>query len=216
MTDVEALEITRFIAARDPPGREVAWAHLIARYTRLLLKVARSLGGGNDAVMDRYAFVLERLREDDFRRLRSYRPDGPARFSTWLVVAARRLCVDHHRARFGRMVAVNAAQDSQRAIRRRLVLDEGASADLSSFIDTTTQSASDSLEARERERALTDALAELPPRDRLLLQLRYRDDLTAGAIAEAMEFPTQFHVYRRVNALVAALRIRLRQFDGPT
>jgi len=44
-----------------------------------------------DGAMDAYAYVLERLRERDCARLRTYADGGPARFTTWLVVVARRL-----------------------------------------------------------------------------------------------------------------------------
>jgi DNA-directed RNA polymerase specialized sigma24 family protein len=46
--------------------------------------------------MDGYAYVLEALRSDDYRRLRAYAADGRSKFSTWLVVVARRLCLDLH------------------------------------------------------------------------------------------------------------------------
>jgi len=47
--------------------------------------------------MDRYAFVLDRLRARNFRRLRRFQPRGSARFTTWLVLVSRRLCLDHRR-----------------------------------------------------------------------------------------------------------------------
>src|SRR5688572_14416739 len=79
-----------------------AWAALVAKYSRLLMTVARDVAPGHDAAMDAYAFVLERLREDDCRRLRGFVADGRSSFTTWLVVVTRRLCVDHYRQRYGR------------------------------------------------------------------------------------------------------------------
>jgi hypothetical protein len=50
----------------------------------------------------RYAYILEKLQDEDFRRLRGYVADGRAEFSTWLAVVTRRLCEDFRRQRYGR------------------------------------------------------------------------------------------------------------------
>ena len=49
--------------------RERAWAALVEKHSRLLLTVARTVAAEHDGAMDAYAYVLERLREDDCRRL---------------------------------------------------------------------------------------------------------------------------------------------------
>ena len=48
------------------------------------------------------------------------------------------------------------------------------------------------------------------PRDRLLLKLRFEDGLPARAIGQVMGFTTQFHVYRRLNAVLEQVRAALR------
>ena len=58
----------------------------------------------------------------------------------------------------------------------------------------------------ELSEALTQELARLPSRDQLLLQLRFADDLTAQEVARLLDFASPFHVYRRVNTLLAQLR----------
>ena len=58
----------------------------------------------------------------------------------------------------------------------------------------------------ERERALSQALERVQPRDRLLLRLRFAEDLPAREIARLMNFPTLFHVYRRLNKVLDGLR----------
>ena len=45
-----------------------------------------------------------------------------------------------------------------------------------------------------------------PLRPRLLLKLRFEDELPAREIATLMHLPTVFHAYRRLNALLASLR----------
>ena len=77
---------------------------------------------GHDEAMERYSYILEKLREGDFHRLRAFQADGRARFSTWLTVAARRLCLDHHRTRYGRNRPDRDPEEAEplRVIRRRL------------------------------------------------------------------------------------------------
>ena len=209
VTGTDSPELTRFLAAPDHSARETAWERLVERYTPLLLKVARGLGSGHDAALDRYAYVLERLREDDFRRLRVFRPDGPARFSTWLVVTARRLCVDHHRTRFGRPPTALNGDRGLRQIRRRLAMDDGDEVDLASIPDHSAISLEDGLDGTTRDRALNNLLTGLSSRDRLLLQLRFHDERSAAEIARTMQFPTPFHVYRRVQSVLNQLRMSI-------
>lgn len=66
-------ELVSLLAARTAAERETAWASFLAAYSVVLLRVARSLGGDGDAAMDRYAFMIEQLRLEDFRRLRALR-----------------------------------------------------------------------------------------------------------------------------------------------
>ena len=75
-------ELARLLAA--PPGeRDEAWAQFLRAVSAPLLRVARSFGGDHDAVMDRYAFVLDQLRADDCRKLRAYDRPGAGDFTLW-------------------------------------------------------------------------------------------------------------------------------------
>jgi len=58
----------------------------------------------------------------------------------------------------------------------------------------------------ELRNALDRALEEVGVSDRLLLRLRFDDELSAQEIARLLGFSSAFHVYRRVNALLARLR----------
>src|SRR4029077_17415039 len=132
-------ELSRLLDARTEAACDEAWTEFIRVHHRLLLYVARSGKPGtrnDDATMDAYAAILDRLREDDFRRLRAFAADGRSTFVTWLVVVARRLCVDFARSRYGRAdrrVAVDATTQEQ--MRRRLADPAGAEMDLSAIPD---------------------------------------------------------------------------------
>jgi len=198
----------------DAASREQAWAAFVAGVSRLLLHVARARGGDHDAVMDRYAYILEQLEKDDFRRLRAYRSDGRALFTTWLVVVARRLCLDHQRQRYGR--ARNAGDngrgpDPERAQARRLLADLVVDAVDPDLIAGDAALPDQEIRALELRAALTEALQDLEPEARLLLRLRFDDGLAASEIARILKLPTPFHVYRRINQQLATLRDRLER-----
>jgi DNA-directed RNA polymerase specialized sigma subunit len=61
-----------------------------------------------------------------------------------------------------------------------------------------------------RNDCLRAELSRLTPRERLLLTLRFEDNLSASKIATILGLPSQFHVYRKLNAVLAALRERLQ------
>jgi RNA polymerase sigma factor (sigma-70 family) len=202
------IELGQLLGASDPSSQEAAWEDLIARHTRLLLALSRSFSGGHDEVMERYAYILEKLREDDFRRLRTFDANSRVRFSTWLTVTARHLCLDQLRTRYGRMRQTTSsnAQDSLRGIRRALADQLGADIDIELIPDETSPSVVAQAVVHERDSALRAALTQLHPRERLLLVLRFQDDLSAANIGRIVGAPTPFHVYRQLNGVLAKLR----------
>jgi len=206
-------EIASLLEARDEGRREAAWARFVSDHTALLMTACRLLGGDHDAVMDRYLYVLDHLRRDDFRRLRQFVGDGRCKFTTWLVVIVRRLCLDQRRVRYGRVPADSPEAEKQdiRRVRRDLALLVSSHDELESLVDQTATDPSADVIAAEQARVLETALDLLETRDRLLLQLRFADALGAAEIARLMAFPSPFHVYRRLNHLFALLRRALHR-----
>jgi RNA polymerase sigma factor (sigma-70 family) len=209
MADAPPPELVGLLNATNPAAREAAWAAFVSAHSRLLLHVARSIGRDYDAAMDAYAYLLEQLRLDDCHRLRAYAADGRSKFTTWLVVVARRLCLDQLRRRYGRAREESAEGRERRVERRRLedLLSERVDPD--AVPDGNVEGADVRMIAAEQSRALDSAVAALEPRDRLILKLRFEDDLSAREIATLLAFPTPFHVYRRINALLECLRAAL-------
>lgn len=210
MGSTAPVELSRLLRASDIPDQEAAWEELIGSHTRLLLAVARSFGGDGDAAMERYAFVLGKLRESEFRRLRAFDPDAGATFSTWLTVTARRLCLDLHRARYGRPRKTDPNDKSSVLRAARKALNDSYSSDIDTDTLTGPERMADAEVIRShRDECLRAELAHLTPRERLLLTLRFEDDLPASRIAGIIGLPTPFHVYRKLNAILAALRTQL-------
>jgi RNA polymerase sigma factor (sigma-70 family) len=204
-------ELLDLLQATDAATRDAAWSRFVIRFSPLLLHTARAVAHERDRAMDAYAHLLEHLHQDDCRRLRQYAEDPSAQFTTWLVIVARRLCVDFLRQRYGRLESGASAGTSDRAVRRRLadlVADE---------LDDATPIRDPGVEPDEAaarsdlDSILQRCLAEVPPAHRLLLSMRFEDDLPVREIARILRYPTPFHVYRTLNAVLAELRRALRR-----
>lgn len=209
MPDPPPIALVRLLAATDATAKEECWAEFVAAYSRLLLHVARAGGSPHDATMDRYTFVLEQLQHDEHRRLRAFVADGRSEFSTWLVVVAQRLCLDHQRSRYGRFRETekdSTVSSENLAARRRLVDLIGAEVDLASLADSGGATAEAAVRKADMHRALEAELARLDRRDRLLVKLRFEDELPMPEVAANLGFPTRFHAYRRLKDVLATLR----------
>jgi RNA polymerase sigma factor (sigma-70 family) len=218
MTDAPPQELTRLLNAAAAE-RDRAWESFVATHHRLLLHVARAFVKEQDAAMDAFTWILDHLRADEFHRLRGFTADGRSEFTTWLVVVARRLCLDWYRSKYGRdrSRSTDAAASEDRTARRRLIDLVGDDVDTSELPHASGSEADVELQTAELGHAVQAALAELDPSDRLLLKLRFDDGMSGADIADFMRFPTPFHVYRRITHLLESLRRTLisRGVEGP-
>ena len=190
-------------------SRDSAWEQFVQHYTRLLIHTCRAAAAGYDDAMERYTYVLEQLRLNDYRRLRAFDLEGSGKFSTWLVAVTTRLCTDFHRQRYGRDRSSQQTTDrdaTRSKVRRRLADLLAVDIDLDRLEDTSGPDPESDLRARELHAALEQAIAGLDGRDHFLLTLRFNDGLRAREIADVMRFPTQFHVYRRLRRVLKLLR----------
>jgi RNA polymerase sigma factor (sigma-70 family) len=204
------LELTRLLDAPDEAHANRAWDAFLSAFGHLLLKTAHYTHRDHDGAMDAYAHVLERLRQEKFRRLRTFSGDDTDALSRWLVVVARRMCLDFRRERYGRPRP--SVPELERDTRRRLVDELWDPREPSELPSPNTSNPEWQLRRTQQRRALESAVGALAPRDQLLLSLRFDDELSARQIAQVMGWPTPFHVYRRLNKLLPELRERLRTF----
>jgi RNA polymerase sigma factor (sigma-70 family) len=201
-------ELQDLLQASGSAARDEAWSRFVARFSPLLLHTARTVAREHDRAMDAYAHLLEQLHEDDGRRLKQYLEGSGAQFTTWLVIVARRLCIDFLRQRYGRAPAA-ASRMADHAMRRRL--EDLVAVEIGEVVALTEPGAGpdETLRRRDRDEALRTSLAQLPPAHRLLLALRFEDDLPVREIAKLLRYPTPFHVYRTLNTVLEDLRRRL-------
>ena len=210
-------DVTRLFSAGTGPDMEEAWAAFVAGHSATLMRVASAFSPEYDGALDRYAYMLDELRRNDCRRIRRFVADGRGRFSTWLTVVARRLCLDHYRRRYGRFHAPHQGSGAEaRATRRRLADLTTDVAEVASLEDPAVTDPVDRLASAEQHEALCRAVAKLAPADQLLLRLRFEHDLSARQVATLLGLPTPFHVYRRLDTLCAVLRAQLTGSAPPT
>ncbi|HUQ21266.1 MAG TPA: sigma-70 family RNA polymerase sigma factor [Gemmatimonadaceae bacterium] len=206
MSEIPAL--LKRLLKTDPPADD-AWPAFAREYTKLLLHVARATSKDRDDAMDAYAYLLERLSEDRYRRLRAYTSQSNSKFTTWLVVVARRICVDHHRTKYGRIRNENSVSERDSAGMRRRLEDLYDGPECVDSLPDDASGASLALERAELSEELSAMRESLPAADRLLIALRFDDGLSAAEIATLLHYQSQFHVYRRINTLLAEMKSRL-------
>jgi RNA polymerase sigma factor (sigma-70 family) len=243
---------------------EPAWNEFLKRFSPLIFRVAHRYEHDEERVSDCFLFVCGQLSDNAFRRLRSFRPDRPARFRTWLTSVVTNLCVDWRRKLHGRyrptaaiarlpeldqiiyrfiyirgmtrqqclrvleprfpdltdpqLSDINArlfslltsSQRWQMGARTRgsISLDEASTPDED---DAPIQPEDpgpgpDTLAQAEQERSLLETgMARLPPRQRLLLRLRFQQDLTLEEVARLTRIPDPYRANREIQAALAAL-----------
>ncbi len=243
---------------------DAAWSEFLARYSPLILRVVRRHDAGEDPIAECFDHVCAALSDNGFRRLLSFRPDGPACFKTWLMAVVSNLCVDWHRRQQGRnrptpcvlqlpdldqqvyrciyVRRMSRAQCLQELMPRFPGLTDATVSEINARlfalltpqqrwqlsvrtralqqVNRRASSEDDDLTERvpepgpgpdelaaelQEQRQLGDALARLPAEQRLLLRLRYEQNLTLAEVARLTNQPDPFRANRRIQSALKAL-----------
>jgi RNA polymerase sigma-70 factor (ECF subfamily) len=147
--------------ARARAGDAEAWGDLYRQYASAIFRFCRRALPTREDAEDATVEIFMKLRE----KLGQYDPERP--FSSWLYKVAANHCWDMLRRRHTR-------QDLETDDVENLPLESPDSGQLSRLIEEET---ADGLRA---------ALAQLPPRARMVLTLRYYADFNYDEIAEAL------------------------------
>jgi RNA polymerase sigma-70 factor (ECF subfamily) len=163
--DEDATWVTRALA-----GDERAYSELLARYRArvfgLALRMVQNADDASDIAQD--AFVRA------FQSLPSF--DRSKSFGAWIARITANLCIDHYRRKRLALVSLDATVDSERGERQREFPDKNPIADEILSFD----------ESKQRMDAI---LESLPPRYRMVVLLRYKEDLAYEEIAETLGIP---------------------------
>jgi RNA polymerase sigma factor (sigma-70 family) len=255
-------EILRALSS-DSPAQ--AWAAFLDTCSPVILQVVNLFENNADAVADGFLFVCEQLSKNRFHRLKQFREEGAASFTTWLRLVVRRLCIDWHRKEFGRsriFESIGRLSDVDQAVFRTVYEDgmraDGAlpalrarfpqltQAELQESCERIQQSLSsrqlwllstrkpklsslDWMLADDRESqqdqvrdpapdpetvatnkqqqgSLNRALAGLTAGERLLIRLRYEQELTLEQVARVAGLPDPQTADRRLKQILDRLR----------
>ena len=157
-----------------------AWAEFLASFSPLILQVVQLFERDDDPIADCYLFVCEQLSQKQFRRLRLFRPDGPASFRTWLRAVVRNLSLDWRRREFGRHRVFESIQRLP-ALEHEVfhcVFEQGLSA-VEAFLSLRAKVPG--LDEQRVEQAVERIHSLLTPRQLWLLHAD-RPELPAGAL----------------------------------
>ena len=239
-----------------------AWTQFLQQYSGLIFHVVRHFEHNNDHAADCFQFVCEHLSEKRFRRLRQFKVDGPAKFSTWLRAVVRNLCLDWHRKEFGRhrvfksisrlstfdqevfrsiyergvpideaflqlrpgfpsLTKIQLEQsveriDKQLTTKQRWLLgarsmrNSPSTLDQSDSLPLSISDAKPDPEAQvliaEKRAALGRALLRLSKPERLLVRLRFEQELTLDQISRLLNLGNAQRVDRQIRDVLARLR----------
>ena len=208
--------LLKLLHAQEGEEREGAWEAFLGQFSRLVFLAARKSSSGYDDVMDRYTFILESLRADEFRRLRRFKAKGRSTFNTWFVVISSRLCVDYHRRRYGRFSGQRCDNPGAQA-RRRLVDLLGEEIEMATLQDVSNPAPDRQVQEEEVRAALKETLLELSNEERLLIRLRFEDQQPVREVARVLGWSSEFTARRRLKAVLKKLRggLETRGIRGP-
>lgn len=161
-----------------------AFAALIRQYERMALSVAYGVLGeataAGDVVQDAFIRAWQRL--SDLRE--------PERFGTWVCGIVRNLAID--------------------ALRRRKPTDVLAANNVVLEPELWTVNPMDEVDRKEKNRKVADAIATLDEASRLVVTMRYYEDLSSREIAERLEM-TPAAVDMRLSRARKLLRAMLEE-----
>lgn len=253
MTAARIEEILRCLTSEKADS---GWIEFLVCYSALLRDLVRQYESDEGRAQDCFDFVCAKLSDNGFRRLTAFKPDGPAKFRTWLTAVASNLCIDWRRSVYGRFYApdkIHALPQLEQLVfdcfyRQGITRQECLHVLKTRFPKITSRQLSEAnarihatLTSRQRwqlgtrkketvsiddpaipvaakdkgpevlaqseqdRQRLHNAMARLEPGQRLLLQLRYQQDLTLEEVALLTGLGDPFRARRKIDAALATL-----------
>jgi len=177
------------LVSRARGGEVVAFEQLVRRYDRKVLSIASLYARDEEDAKDIYQEAFLRV----YRGLPGFR--GKSQFSTWLYRVVTNVCLSHQR----------------KAMRVRHVSLEGDERGQAAAATLTAGETPEQLFGdAEISRHVSDAVAALPDRQRLVFILRHFQDLKLSEIADTMHL-TEGAVKKYLHLAVRKLRVQLQR-----
>jgi len=173
-------------------GDQSAYAELLSRYKKPVYALTWRMVSNEEDARDLAQEVFIKA----FSSLPSF--DTGRSFLNWVLKIASNLCIDHYRR--SRLKTVSLDREMEDGDGRKIQLPGSA------------KGPEENAEADQTARALERAIAKLAPKYRIVILLRYRNELSYEEISQVLELPTGT-VKARIHRGHKALREILEQ-DG--
>jgi RNA polymerase sigma-70 factor (ECF subfamily) len=186
------------LIARAQAGDRLAFEVLVHRYDRDVLRLVQRVVRSPEEARDVYQEAFLKI----YRNLDRFRLDSS--FYTWIYRVVTNVCFDHLRRRRSRpedQAPMNAARDN----------GPSSPAD---FFDRRQAAQADPerrLLGREIGQRIDAAVAQLPPRERMIFEMKHYDGLKLRAIGEALG-TSEETVKNSLFRATQKLRGQLREF----
>lgn len=168
---VKAVHDYHLIRAALDKGDQKAYAELMGRYRDsvyfMLLKMVNNKDDADDLTIEAFGKA--------FKRLNQYTPNYA--FSTWLFKIASNNCIDFIRKK--KMTTFS--------IDRTFENDEGG--EMSMDIKAEGLNPEENMVKKQKVKHMRDVVEKLKPRYRVLVEMRYFEELSYEEIAEKLELP---------------------------
>ena len=180
-------------------GETVRYAELVDRYQGPALRLAFSLLGNYEDARDasQEAFL------NAYRALGRFR--GSAKFSTWLYRIVVNECKDAYSRRVRRLDRVGSVG---------AVGGDDEGAELFEAVEDPSQGPGEQLANRELSRQLSQAIAELPMRQRTVFALHHLQGLALEEVAAVLRCrvgTVKSHLFRATTRLRSVLSFQMTQ-----
>ncbi|MBI4487923.1 MAG: sigma-70 family RNA polymerase sigma factor [Deltaproteobacteria bacterium] len=168
-------------------GEKAAWDAFVLQYSGLVYHTIKKTftlyhtEPRPDLVEDLFQEFFLSLLHDDFKKLRQFRGDRGCSLASWLRVAAARLTIDYLRKQGPSKVELAATLPHDQPDPSNSLIDE------------------------EQERSLSQILQALPSRDRLFIDLYFRQSLAPEEIASMLRVSVSA-VYTQKSRILDKLR----------
>lgn len=167
----KALHDYKLVRAAIDSGDQKAYAELMVRYRDsiyfMLLKMVNNKDDADDLTIEAFGKA--------FKRLHQYTPNYA--FSTWLFKIATNNCIDFIRKKKNNTFSIDKSFEN----------DEGG--EMTMDIKSEALDPEEKIMKKEKIKMMRDVVDKLKPRYKVLIELRYFDELSYEEISEKLTLP---------------------------
>lgn len=187
------------LVTRAKGGEQRAYEELMHRYKDsiyfMALKMVNNKDDANDLTVETFGKAFENLEK--------YKPDFA--FSTWLYRIATNNCIDFIRKKKIKLVSIDSIEGDE----------EGSSHPMQ--IRSDTLNPEEMAIKKQKTEQLKKIIEQLPPRYKVLIKLRYFEELSYDEIAEQLDIPlgtVKAQLFRARDLLSNIMDRKKKKFRG--